>query len=118
MNAISLESADVDKLNCLPLLYTLKKHEVEQYGIDCVDYDDIICKASAYKWMVESGCDLTDDIICKIKDLINMLDKDYFSCETAEEEICTVQTPCSEIGIEDITPERCVIVNFKIEVIQ
>ena len=70
-----------------------------QYGIECTsDLLSQIDKSSAYLWVLNSGCDISSEFLCKIID--------YANAVTYTLDVCNPNVPC----ISDISSACGIIV--------
>ena len=79
----------------------------ESYGIECVD--DLLAnidKSSAYLWVLNSGCDISANLLCKILNFANEVSYTL--------DICNPNNPCvssksivCDLVIIDFTAEEC-----------
>jgi len=89
---------------CAIAKYSIDVNLSKQYGIHCLDKVTELKKISAYLWLANSSCDLSNQLICNLESLYTQLITDAYSCLQAANS-CDDSSlyDCTNINIADIT---------------
>lgn len=89
-----------DKLICMTLNIA-SNLLYKKYGINCPQDEDIAKQANAILWILNSGCTLTNEEVCKIKDFISMTEQIGYSCKPVttciQEKGCNLNFTINEV---------------------
>lgn len=65
----TIQIADVlNNIECRLAELSVRQNMLDSYGIKCENETEIVDKLSAYQWVLNSGCSITNSLWCLIKD--------------------------------------------------
>ncbi len=108
----------LEKLQCFFLDLMYKNYVSKKYMINCKVDEDILVRLDRYIFLLEYGCEISNEIQCDINSIISF-NEDFVRCmveasfcgnEGITTELCVVEITAPDD--EDLEPEACSVINI------
>lgn len=108
----------LEKLQCFFLDLMYKNYVSKKYMINCKVDEDLIARLDRYIFLLEFGCDISNEVQCDINNIISF-NEDFIRC-MVEASFCGDDGITTELCLititapptENIAPQTCSLINI------